>query len=131
MLPQQYTGDLRSDKAMWDRTWQYANDSGYIQAYGIRAGIVFAARAIAEIDAERLAATASPTAAALAAAEAQHGELARQQAAAARAVGAGAMSHAPPPPPPVKPAPRDASGSLKPPEQYIREMQEYIAAGGA
>jgi len=127
--PAEYTGDFTRDRDRWQRTMQYAQESGYIGAYGVRAGIVFAAQQIHQMDQERLVATASPVAAALAQAEAQHMNLARQQAAAsARTVGSGAPTQAPPPRPPVRPSTRNADGSMKPSDQYMREMQTYLVA---
>jgi hypothetical protein len=125
--PSLYTGDLQRDDAIWRSTVKYASDSGYANAYGLRAAIVFAGQQIAAMEQERLAATASPAATALAAQESQHLELARRQAAAAsRTVGAGAATAAAPPPPPQRPSTRNADGTLKKPEQFIQENIRYL-----
>lgn len=126
--PGSYTGDLRRDQAVWQRTVEYARDAGYVDAYGPRAALVLAGDVIQRMEQERLAATASPAATALAAAENVHMDLARQQAAAAsRTVGAGAATPAPPPARPTPPTSFNADGSIKPPAQYLREQQNYHA----
>lgn len=130
--PDQYSGDLQRDTMIWQRALKYAKDAGYVDAYGLRAGIVFAGQQVTAMEKERLTATASPTATALQAAENQHMALARQQAAAAsRTVGGGAPSPAPPPAPRPVPTPRSADGKLKPAGEFLREQQAYLAGSTA
>ena len=106
--------DLGPNDPFWKKAIDQAKQAGYVDSYGARAGIVFGGQLAMQIDSERLAATGSPTADALRAAEAQHGELARREAAAAaRTVGAGAAMHAAPPPRPKKPSSWNADGTLK------------------
>lgn len=121
--------DLGAKDPLWVKAVQYAKDAGYVDAYGLRAGIVFGAQQAAAIEAERLAATGSPAAAAIAQMEGVQMNLARSQAAAAsRTVGAGAPTQAAPAPPPREPATKNPDGSMKRPEVYMREMQQYLNA---
>jgi hypothetical protein len=126
-MPELYSGDLQRDQTVWQRTVDFARDARYVDTYGLRAGLFFAAQQIQAMERERLAATASPAAAALSMQENQHMELARKQAAAAsRTVGAGAVTHAPPPPPPQRPSSFRADGSLKKPDEILSDNVEYI-----
>ena len=133
MYPNLVRLDLGARDPYLERAINYARDAGYVARYGIAAGIVFGAQQVAALEAERQAATASPAAAALNHAEnAQLTDLARQQAAAAsRAVGSGAPMQVPPPAPPQRPGTMGADGKRKPADQYLREMQQYLAATGA
>lgn len=124
--------DLGPQDPFWVAAVNQARDARYADQWGIRAGIIFGADKVVEIEQERIAATSSPAATALASMDSRAQELARQQAAASsRAVGAGAPTQAPPPPVPVRPSPRGPDGKLKPADQYLRESQAYIAATGA
>lgn len=126
-FPEEYSGDLQRDDALWRQVLQYGRDSGYIDAYGIRAGLVFAGQQVHLMGQERQAATASPSAAALDSAELQR--LARKQAGeASRTVGAGAPTQAPPPAPLPKPDPKKADGTMKPAGEYLREVQVWQAS---
>ncbi len=127
--PGQCNPSLGPNDPFWVKAIALAKEAGYVDAYGIRAGIVFGGQQAHLIEQERLAATASPSAAGLRQAEERHLELARQQAAqASRAVSAGAPTPAPPPPAPQAPSTRNPDGSLKRPGDYLRESQQYIAA---
>jgi hypothetical protein len=131
--PDLFNLSLGTKDPAWKKALQVAQEAGYVDRYGdLRAAIVFGGQAVAAMEAERVAATASPTAAALAAGELRNMDLARQQAAAAsRTVGAGAPTHAPPPAPPQRPTTMMPDGrTAKPAAQYLAEMQQYIAAGG-
>jgi hypothetical protein len=132
MFPQVYSGDLNRDQSTWQRVVQYAKEAGYVDAYGIRAGLLFAGQTIQQIDQERIAATGSPAVAAMTQAESRNLELARTQAAAAsRTVGAGAQGQSAPPLRLNPPSTKNPDGSLKPLEQFVREQQAYLAMNGA
>ena len=127
--PQHARLDMGPNDPFWGKAVKFANEAGYIDAYGPRAGVVFGAQMAMQIEAERLAATGSPTADALRAAEAQHGELARREAmAASRAVGGGSATPAPRPAPPAAPNPRNPDGTLKSAAQFLRESQAHLAS---
>lgn len=120
--------DMGPNDPFFRKAVEQARLAGY-GIYGIRAGIVFGAQAAMQIDAERTAASGSPTADALRQAESKHGELARQEAAASsRKVAAGAPLRATPPPPPQPPSTMNADGTMKAPGQYRDEMLRYIEA---
>lgn len=128
--PDAYTGDFNQDKGLLHRVADYAQRAGYVDAYGIRGAWVLAAQQIRQIDQERAYATASPTARALAEAEAQHARLAPQQIAdAARSVGAAGGAAPAAPVVAQRPSTRDANGNLKQPAQYLAEVRQALAAG--
>jgi hypothetical protein len=132
MYPEEYTGNLQQDQARWQRVVSYAKDAGYVDAYGIRAGLLFAGQMIQQIDQERIAATASPAAVAMVQAESKNMELARRQAQeASRTVGGGAQTQAAPAPRLNPPSTTNPDGSLKPAAQFVREQQAYLAMNGA
>ena len=127
--PGTFTGDLQRDGALWQRAVDYARDSGYVDAYGPRAAIVFAGDQIVAMERERVNATGSTAAQSLQQQEVHLTDLARQQAAAAsRSVGSGAPTQAPLPQPPSRPSTMNPDGTMKPVEQYLREQQAYMAA---
>src|ERR1700692_957916 len=131
MFPGHVRLDLGAQDPFWQKAVQQTREGGYADAYGIRAGIVFGGQVAMKNESERLAATSSPTATALQQAEQKHGELARTQAiAASRTVGGGAPTQSAPPPPVQKPSTKNPDGTMKPPGQYLREQQAYMAAQG-
>lgn len=114
------------------RARDYADEAGYIRAYGWRAGIIFGGQQLNNLEQERLAATSSPAADALRQIEAKNTDLARQQAAgAAKAVGGGSATPAPPPPAMARPTSFNPDGSLKPAAQILVENQAWLATQGA
>ncbi len=129
MYPGQFNPDSGVRDPELDKAFGYAQQAGYIEHYGLRSGIIFGAQKLQEIEAERLAATASPAAAALNMNE-KAVELARRQAAqAAQAAGGGAPMQAPAPAQRVKPSRINPDGSLKPVDQLMREMGQFLASG--
>jgi hypothetical protein len=132
MYPDKVRLDLGAQDPFWQKASRYAGEAGYTNAWGIAAGIVFGAQKVAEMEQERVAATASPAAAALTTNEASL-ELARRQAAAAsRTVGAGSATQAPPPVRPQPPSTKRPDGTMKSPAEFLAEQQAYLAAvGGA
>lgn len=122
-LAQRYPGEYRSglpgDPA-FARAIQVAKESGYIDAYGLRAGIIFGADAVRMRDAEAAAATASPAAQQIAEREQA---LAREEAArSARTVAGGAPTQPAPPKPKGPPKTTRADGTLKTPAEFMSEM---------
>lgn len=129
MYPGQFNPDSGVRDPELDKAFGYAQQAGYIEHYGLRSGIIFGAQKLQEIEAERLAATASPAAAALNMNE-KAVELARRQAAqAAQAAGGGAPMQAPAPTPRARPSRANQDGTLKPVDLYMREMQTFLASG--
>lgn len=131
MFPGEYASAMQLSDPNYQRACQYARDAGYIESYGLRAGIIFAAQQMRTIEQERLAATASPAAAAINSLD-QTAEIARREASrmAASVAGGSPASVATTAAPLVKPTPKHPNGAMKPSDQYLREMQAYIAAGG-
>jgi len=133
-LSQMFPGAVHLEQGARDpyleRAISYAREAGYVQRYGIAAGIVFGGQQIAAFEAERAQATASPAAAAMNQADnARLTELARQEAArSSQSVGGGAPAQAPPTAPPVRPSTQGADGKRKPADQYMQEMQRYLYA---
>ncbi len=113
----------------YQKALRRAQESGYIDAYGLRAGLIFGAQQELIVEEERVAATSSPAVAAIAQVEAAQLELAQRQAAdASRRVGTGSVVQAPPRPLPQRPNPRNADGSRKTPEQFMAENVAYLNA---
>lgn len=111
----------------WQNALKTAKDYGYIDSYGLRAGIVFGAQKWMELEAERIAATTSPAAQTLQAIDQRALELAQRQATdAARVVGGGAPMASTPPPPMPRPSTKNPDGSLKDKDQYLREVAAWI-----
>lgn len=129
MYAGQYNPTAQINDPMFKRAFDYAREAGYHQAYGLKAGTIFGAQQIAIMEQERLEATGSPAAAALAQVEQRNGALARTEAAAAsRTVGGGAPLRATPPPPPQRPTTMNVDGTMKAPAQYRDEMAVWLAA---
>jgi hypothetical protein len=126
MYPAVFTGDLSRDQREFDNVIRYARDSNYANTYGIRAGIILAAQ---HLQAER-ADSASPAAEMINNLDRATLRAANAQAASARSVTGGSAAAPRPAPkaPPAKPSPRDQTGRLKKPADYMRESQEYVAA---
>lgn len=130
--PEQCRLDLGPNDPFWQKACKLARESGYVENYGIRAGVVFGAQMAHQIEQERLAATASPAAAALTQMENKNMDLARQQAAnGARTVGAGSATQAPPPAPVARPTSFNPDGTLKSAPQILVENQAWLASQGA
>jgi hypothetical protein len=130
--PGRYNPGMGPSDPRWQEVVKYANDSGYAQVYGLRAGIVFAAQAIAQIEQEREAISASPTATTLQQVEARQLALARQEAAAgASAVGTGGRGPDPGPRTYQRPERMRQDGTLKPVEEYMSEVQQALEASRA
>jgi hypothetical protein len=129
--PHQTNIALQSKDPFYEKSVRYAIDAGYVRTYGWRAGILLGSDQVANIEAERLAATASPAAAALNGLDAQQQEIARRQAASAsRTVGTGAPAQAPAAPPPQRPSNYRPDGSLKKPDEFLRDNQRWLVATG-
>lgn len=126
---------LGSEDPAWKAAYKYAQDSGYLQRYDLRAAIVFGGQGWRQMEADRLQATQSPAAAAIAATETRLLDTAtREAAAAARTVSGGAAAQSTMPAPPPKPVPTYAPGQapldpttgkprdIKPREEFMAEM---------
>jgi hypothetical protein len=129
MYPAVFTGDLNRDQREFDNVIRYARDSNYANIYGIRAGLILAAQ---HLQAER-ADSASPAAEMINNLDRATLRAANAQAAGARAVtgGSAAAPRSQPKAAPAKPTPRDSTGRLKKPQDYMRESQEWAAAVAA
>lgn len=126
-FPDLFTGDINRDRTTLEQTRKFAEDAGYTNLYGLRGAIVLAGQRVHQIHQDRLAATASPSAMALQAAEGKHLELARREAAvSARTVGSGAPTPAAPPKPKPKPSGKNADGTPKPRHIVLAELGEWI-----
>lgn len=122
--------DLGPNDPNFRKALHQAKEANYAQrGYDLKASVFFGGQLVSQIEAERLATTGSPTADALREAEMQHGELARREArAAAQTVGKGAITAAPPKPQLPPPSSRRADGTLKKPDEYLRDQQAYMAS---
>jgi hypothetical protein len=129
-FPNLFRLDLGPNDPNFRKAIDQAKEANYMaRGYDLKASIFFGGQLVSQIEAERLAATGSPTADALREAELQHGELARREArAAARTVGGGSATPAPRPEPLPPPSPRRADGTLKKPDEYLRDQQAYMAS---
>jgi len=122
-FPGRFTGDLERDNAALQPIFRYAQESGYVQSYGIRAAIVLAAKALAEERAD----TGSPAAAVLSQIDRAQLAAANAQAGAARSVGGGGTAAVAPRRRQAPPAPAmtDANGKRKPAKIWAEEMSAY------
>lgn len=130
-LERYYPQNFRTTSGPNDPNWQNAlrtaKDYGYIDSYGLRAGIVFGAQKWMELEAERIAATNSPAAQTLQAIDQRQVELAQRQAAdAARVAAGGAPAPSAPPAPMPRPSTKNPDGSLKDKDQYLREVAAWM-----
>jgi len=130
MYPGYYDPGKGPNDPNWQKACEYARSAGYVDSYGLKAAIIFGAQGAQALEQERLAATASPAAAALQQVDQRQVELARQQAlAAGRAASGGAPTQTAPPPAPRPPNTRNADGSLKPLGQFVQEAATFVTAG--
>lgn len=132
--PGMFNPQLGDQDPAWKAAYKYAEEAGYLRRYDLRAAIVFGGQGWRGLEAERLAATASPAAVALGQMDTELANAAaREAAAAARTVAGGAVATAipaaiPPKPVPTYPpgqAPLDANGKpvlLKPKDVFMAEM---------
>ena len=126
--PNEFSGDLNRDNARLQPIFKYAQEAGYVQAYGLQGAIVLAAQAIAE---ER-AYGGSPAAGIVQQIDRATMAAAQSQAGAARSVGGGApVVTARRARPVARPEVNDANGKRKPPRQYAEEIQRYNEAVAA
>jgi hypothetical protein len=122
--PTEFTGILERDDAALQPIFRYARDAGAVQKYGMRGGIVWAARRLHD---ERAAYAGSPAAAMIDQLDRSLVAGAAAQAAAARAVGAAAPASQPvqrrAPQPPSR---YQADGkTLKKARDFMAEQQQY------
>ena len=121
--PGVFRPELGDQDPAWKAAYKYAQDSGYLGRYDLRAAIVFGGQGWRNLEAERIAAQRSPAAEAIAATESRLLDTAtREAAAAARTVSGGAAATSTMPAPPPKPTPTDQQGNLKPREVFMQEM---------
>ncbi len=122
--PGEWSGDLARDKAAFDMAVAYARDAGFVQAYGLRGGIVMAAERIREDRAD----SASPAAALVNALDRTTLAAAAAQAGAARSVAGGSPTTIPAPRrAPQAPNPLRADGTRKTAREFMVESQRYAA----
>jgi hypothetical protein len=131
MYPEHADLNRGADDPFWKKAVAYANQAGYVQRYGLVGGVVFGAQQVVALEQERLAATSSPAAAALAQVDARTQHLAAQSAAAARTVGGGAPIQPQPPAPPPPLSTIGANGKLKRPDEYLAEVVARMTNGSA
>lgn len=134
-LANAYPGVFKPELGERDPAFQsameYARQAGYTNSYDLRAALVFGGQGWRSLEAERIAATQSPAAAALAGAESRLLDTAtREAAAAARTVSGGASAQTTLPTPPPKPTPKDAQGNLKDRQQFMDEVVAWETAFG-
>lgn len=127
MYPDMFDARRGDQDSGYLRAYQCAQDAGYFQRYADpKAALVFGGQLAAQMEAERRAATQSPTAAALAAVDtALLGAAHTEAASAARAVSGGGAASAPLTAPPAKPATTNPDGTLKSREQYMAETLDW------
>jgi hypothetical protein len=135
--PGVFRPELGDKDPAWTQAYQYAERSGYLNNYDLRAAIVFGGQGWRSLEAERIAATASPAATALGQMDAQLVDAAtREAAAAARTVSGGAVAQAQPAAIPPKPVPTYAPGTapmgpngkpldIKPREVFMAEILDW------
>jgi hypothetical protein len=125
MYPQDFSGDVTKDNAALQPVFQYARESGLIDSFGVRGGVVLAAQRLREERAE----TYSPAANLINAVDRTTLAAAAAQAGAARSV-AGGNSAAPQQRrrPPTPPSPTRPDGSRKTPREFMAETQRYAQA---
>ena len=133
MYPGKFRPELGDKDPAWNNAYQYAQDAGYLTDYDLKAACVFGGQGWQQVEADRIAATMSPAATAIAATEARLLDTAtREAAAAARTVSGGAAGGSVPAVPPAKPLPTNPDGTLKPKEQFMAEAvawrQQYGTA---
>lgn len=134
-LAQRFPGIFNPALGPNDPAWQKALETtrqyGYQDSYDLRAAIVFGGQTWQNLEAERLAATASPAATVMQQMDARQVELAHQEARrAASLAGGGAPAPTSPAPPPPRPSTKNPDGSMKPSDQYTREMQAWLLQTG-
>lgn len=130
-FPGVFKTELGPNDPAWVRALQTTKDYGYADVYDLRAAIVFGGQQWQNLEAERLAATASPAAQAIQQMDQRQIELARQQASQlAQPAGGGATAQTVPTPPPPPPSTRNPDGSMKPPDQFMRENYQWLVATG-
>lgn len=129
-LARMYPGKFDTTKGpndpMWQQALKFAKDAGYEGVYGVRGGAVFGGQQIIALDHERLAATSSPAAEALAQADQQLQTAARREArASAAAVSGGGVATTTMPQAPPKPVPTGPDGKLKDRTAYMAEVEAW------
>jgi len=117
--PTEFSGDPVRDEKALSPVFRYAREAGYVDAYGIRAGIVMAAERLRGAREE----SASPAATQIARVEAEAMQLARDQAReSARAVSSsGTPAAAVPKAPPRPLTTRRENGAIKSPREFATE----------
>jgi hypothetical protein len=124
--PGTFRPDLGDQDPAWKAAYKYAQDAGYLNRYDLRAAIVFGGQGWRSLEAERLAATSSPAAAALGQMDAQLVDAAtREAAAAARTVAGGAVAQTVAAPIPPKPVPKNPDGSMKTKEEFMGQVLHW------
>lgn len=124
--PGVFNAQLGDQDPAWKAAYEYAKDAGYLQRYDLRAAIVFGGQGWRQLEAERIAATASPAAAALATVDARMLDTARREAAGSAAtVSGGGVGQAQPIPTPPKPGTKNPDGSMKDQGTYMAEVQAW------
>jgi hypothetical protein len=132
MFPGEFHSSLGPNDPAYLKAQQLAKEYGYTEHYGLRAGIIFGGQKYRELEAERLAATASPAAQTLEAVNQRQAELARKSATSTAAVAAGGTATSTPAPKPKpRPSPQDANGKRKDAAVYAQEVVEWMNQGAA
>lgn len=125
--PDRFKGDLVADKAEFDRVWRYATDGGYVN--GDPNNMVMGMRLAAQRYYADRAEMGSPAAEIINHVDQATLRAAQAQAASARAVsGSGGTVATQRKVAPTPPARKDASGKMKPIQQYMDEVQAYRAS---
>lgn len=124
--PGVFNTQLGDQDPAWKAAYEYARDAGYLNRYDLRAAIVFGGQGWRSLEAERIAATGSPAAAALASVDARLLDTARREAAGSAAtVSGGSVGGSAPPPIPAKPGTKNPDGTMKDQARYMAEVQAW------
>lgn len=124
--PGVFSPQLGDQDPAWKAAYEYAKDAGYLNRYDLRAAIVFGGQGWRSLEAERIAATSSPAAAALATVDARMLDTARREAAGSAAtVSGGGVGQAQPVPTPPKPGTKNPDGTMKEQALYMAEVQAW------